>query len=88
MRTSAVGGAIAGLPTVLLAIRLAHTILITGIDGTPKVLALGSAKTSFQLDDPGTCKITGSIPSHVASGMSATLVVGERPSAGTPNPSV
>ncbi len=63
-----------------------HTISITGIDGIVKVSALGSAMTSFQLDKPGTYEIVCSIPSHVASGLSATLIVGEQPSADTPNP--
>lgn len=42
--------------------------------------------TSFQLDKPGSDDIICSIPSHVASGMSATLIVAEQLGAGTPNP--
>lgn len=77
-----------GLITITLANKdnVGHTNLIKGVDGTLRVPALGSAMTSFQLDKPGTYEIICSIPSHVASGMSATLIVGEQPAVGTPNP--
>ena len=76
-----------GLITITLANKdkVDHTISITGVDGTLKAPALGSAMTSFQFDRRGTCEIICSIPNHVASGMSATLIVGEQPSADTPN---